>query len=219
MSEILIVRHGQASFGTDDYDRLSETGWQQSRVLGAFLAEAGYQFDACFTGDMRRHRETLSGISESFAELPVATELPGLNEYDFHTMVSSYGRLVGEIIDQRDPRIFYQALRQAMLAWSRGELSDIPESWDSFEQRVQSTLSAIAEPQGRVLVVTSGGASSAILRTVLGVDVATMIELNLQARNTAVSYYFCKNGRFKLNSFNTVSHLDNPQYRNLITYT
>ncbi len=219
MSEVLIVRHGQASFGSDDYDRLSEIGWQQARILGQFLAEKDYQFDACFTGDMRRHRETLAGIAESFTALPGATELPGLNEYDFHSLVASYSKKVGDVIDQTDPRLFYRALRKAMLAWSQGELHDVPESWADFEGRVKSTMAEIAKPDGKVLVVTSGGTSSAILRAVLGFDAETMIELNLQARNTAVSYYFCKEGRFKLNSFNTVSHLDTPAHRELITYT
>ena len=38
MSKILLVRHGQASFGAADYDNLSPTGHEQSRVLGAALA-------------------------------------------------------------------------------------------------------------------------------------------------------------------------------------
>ena len=38
MSRILLVRHGQASFGADDYDDLSPTGHEQSRVLGAALS-------------------------------------------------------------------------------------------------------------------------------------------------------------------------------------
>ena len=41
MSTILLVRHGQASFGAADYDNLSPTGHEQSRVLGAALAARG----------------------------------------------------------------------------------------------------------------------------------------------------------------------------------
>ena len=36
MSMLHLVRHGQASFGADDYDKLSELGWQQSRRLGEY---------------------------------------------------------------------------------------------------------------------------------------------------------------------------------------
>jgi broad specificity phosphatase PhoE len=38
MREIYVVRHGQASFGTDDYDRLTEIGFAQARLLGAYFA-------------------------------------------------------------------------------------------------------------------------------------------------------------------------------------
>ena len=41
MGVVLLVRHGQASFGADDYDVLSETGWEQCRLLGAHLAARG----------------------------------------------------------------------------------------------------------------------------------------------------------------------------------
>jgi broad specificity phosphatase PhoE len=219
MSEVLIVRHGQACFGTDNYDRLSAVGWEQSRLLGQYFAGLDYQFDACFTGAMRRHRETLAGIRDSVSVMPEATELPGLNEYDFHTLLDAYIAQSGEVIDRNDSKSFYRGLRKALLAWSEGRLDGAAESWADFETRVQDTMAAIAEPEGRILVVTSGGASSAILRAVLGVDAETMIELNLQARNSAISYYFCKHGRYRLNSFNAVPHLEQPQYRHLISYT
>ena len=41
MGVLLLVRHGQASFGTADYDVLSETGWEQGRLLGAGCATRG----------------------------------------------------------------------------------------------------------------------------------------------------------------------------------
>ncbi|PCI45804.1 MAG: histidine phosphatase family protein, partial [Alphaproteobacteria bacterium] len=39
MAEIYLVRHGQASFNTDDYDRLSDRGRQQSEYLGQYFTE------------------------------------------------------------------------------------------------------------------------------------------------------------------------------------
>ena len=38
---LLLVRHGQASFGKSDYDRLSPGGHRQARLLGADLARRG----------------------------------------------------------------------------------------------------------------------------------------------------------------------------------
>ena len=50
MSSILLVRHGQASFGAADYDNLSDVGHEQSRVLGAALAARGVSPDVVVAG-------------------------------------------------------------------------------------------------------------------------------------------------------------------------
>ena len=34
MATIYLVRHGQASFGKENYDQLSPRGWEQGRILG-----------------------------------------------------------------------------------------------------------------------------------------------------------------------------------------
>ena len=64
MGVVLLVRHGQASFGADDYDVLSETGWEQARLLGAWLAARGVAPDVVVRGGMRRHRETARGAGD-----------------------------------------------------------------------------------------------------------------------------------------------------------
>ena len=63
MSEIYFVRHGQASLGARNYDQLSPLGWEQARWLGEYFRDRGLEFDRVVIGDMRRHRETLEGIS------------------------------------------------------------------------------------------------------------------------------------------------------------
>ena len=72
VSEIYLLRHGQASFGAEDYDRLSEAGETQARLLGEHLAELGMEFDAIFSGAMRRQRDTarilLEGMGHSNPE-------------------------------------------------------------------------------------------------------------------------------------------------------
>ena len=219
MSEIYVVRHGQAAFGTDDYDRLTEIGWEQSRLLGEYFRGRETRFASVFTGDMRRHRETLAGLRDSLPGTPDAEVLPGLNEYDFHSMLKVYPPALERADELKDAKQFYRLLREALKDWSEGGLQGAGESWQDFEGRVDGTLQRIAEVDGPVLVITSGGASSAMLRNILGLTVDTMIDLNLQARNTGVSQYYCKRGAYLLNSFNTVPHLEQPQDRHLITYT
>ena len=58
MAQLLLVRHGQASFGASDYDKLSDLGVEQSRALGQFWARCDLPIDNMIAGSMRRHRET-----------------------------------------------------------------------------------------------------------------------------------------------------------------
>lgn len=218
MTEILIVRHGQAAFGTDDYDRLTEQGWHQAQLLGRYFRSVGVAFGSVFIGSLRRHRETLAGIADAFDTLPDVEVLPGLNEYDFHGLVAEYGRLRQQTIDHTNSKAFYRSLRDALLAWERRELQG-SESFAEFHRRVLATLDTLAGAAGPVLVVTSGGAASAIAAEVLGADVATLVNLNLQSRNTGVSRYFCKNRRWSMNQFNGAPHLDNAEFQHLVSYT
>src|SRR5262245_56412027 len=90
MAELVLVRHGQASFGADDYDKLSELGWRQSRWLGEHFASKGTAFDLILRGSLRRHAETLAGIAEGMAlELP-AREDERLNEYQADILLRAH---------------------------------------------------------------------------------------------------------------------------------
>ncbi|CAA0090225.1 2,3-bisphosphoglycerate-dependent phosphoglycerate mutase [Zhongshania aliphaticivorans] len=228
MAEIVVVRHGQAAFASDDYDRLTEVGWEQARLLGEYFFGAEQQFDAVFSGTMRRHRETLSGIHDAFSlstiTLPAAQETSALNEYDFHRLVDSYiemygNKLDGVSVDLANASSFYRFLRLALLAWSRDELSNVAEPWSAFEQRVKGILATLSAVKGRVLVVTSGGPVSAMLREALNLSVAAMIASNLQTKNTGVTRYFTRGEQFSLNMFNAVPHLEMAPHRHLISYT
>ncbi len=65
--KIYLVRHGQASPGATDYDKLSSLGEQQARMLGEHMAAEGLAFDAVYAGTLRRHAQTLAGIATGFA--------------------------------------------------------------------------------------------------------------------------------------------------------
>ena len=94
MGQLLLVRHGQASWDGDDYDVLSPLGWEQSRMLGQAFAGRALVPELVVQGGMRRHRETATGVSEA-AGWDVATPVndPGWNELDH----------VGVLAAQRTP--------------------------------------------------------------------------------------------------------------------
>ncbi|MOA54562.1 hypothetical protein D3C78_1782050 [compost metagenome] len=70
----------------------------------------------------------------------------------------------------------------------------------------------------RTLVVSSGGPISVITAQVLEAPVHTVIELNLQIRNTALTQLFANAHAIRLLSFNAVPHLDHPERFDAITY-
>src|SRR5919112_809761 len=58
MPIVLLVRHGQASFGAEDYDRLSDRGRVQAEATGRWLAARGLRRPVAVHGTLRRQRDT-----------------------------------------------------------------------------------------------------------------------------------------------------------------
>jgi broad specificity phosphatase PhoE len=219
MAELILVRHGQASFGADDYDKLSELGWRQSRWLGEYFAERGAAFDLVLRGSLRRHAETLTGIAEGMGRPLDAAEDARLNEYDSHALLHAH--LKGRPLPERgDRREHFRILREAMYAWTEGGLAlESQHRFDVFRDRVLGALAALRSGQAkRVLVVTSGGPISTILAEVLGMPMRGVVDLNLQTRNTGVSELQAGASRIHFVSFNNVPHLDRPDRAGALTY-
>ncbi|KQQ39469.1 histidine phosphatase family protein [Nocardioides sp. Leaf307] len=185
MGLLLLVRHGQASFGADDYDVLSPTGWEQGRLLGASLAAAGALPTALVRGSMRRHRETLEALVDGAGrgsgdtgtpeppgtpgtpEAPGVTVDAGWDEFDHLGVVGAHPDLLGDDA-WSDRRAFQTAFVEATRRWTAGEPgadgAAYPESWGEFLGRVRGALTAAAAATGSggtTLVVTSGGAIAA----------------------------------------------------------
>jgi len=223
MAELYLVRHAQAAFGTEDYDRLTELGHRQSRWLGEYFIERGMAFDHVITGTLRRHRETLQGIAQACTAIPDAQPLPGLNEYRAEALVAAYAeaRGVAYAPGHSDRRAHFRLLREVLYAWADGLLA--PADHLPFAEFVAGARIALDAAQasgaGCVLVVSSGGPISALVGSVLGVARRTMVDLNLQARNSGISELRFNERAVRCVSFNTVPHLDLPGRRDAITYS
>ena len=75
MGTLYLVRHGQASFGADDYDVLSPLGHQQARRLGEHFKTSGIAFDSALTGTLQRQISTHASICEGMGvEMPQASD-------------------------------------------------------------------------------------------------------------------------------------------------
>ncbi|WP_439133402.1 histidine phosphatase family protein [Pseudomaricurvus sp.] len=225
MAELYLVRHGQASFRSDNYDKLSPLGHQQAEWLGEYYRERGYEFDRILTGELVRHRETAEGIAKGLQlESPEFKVFSGLNEFDFHKLFDAYVLQHPEeaLADDAPASDFYKLLKKGMKKWANGELTEgVGETWQDFEDRVRHVIETIqSEFHGqKVLAVSSGGAIAMVLRQILQAPNQTVIELNLQIKNTAIAHCFFNPKAVRMTSFNHIPHLDTPEREQHITYS
>jgi len=235
MSMIYMIRHGQASFGKDDYDQLSPLGKRQARILAQHLLTTDFHPDAAYSGTMARQtataQEVLSAYRAAGRKVPDLEMLSGFNEYDTSTIVTAlFPDMVKEDPSLNDelPKMytskasFKRVFEGAMLRWVAGEFdSPAIESWEEMKSRVAGSLRLITESQGRgktIAVFTSGGAIAASLAHVLGISGERAMRLNWQLVNASVSRFMYNEERITLAGFNTITHLELAGDPTLITY-
>lgn len=175
MGLLLLVRHGQASFGAADYDVLSPIGENQARHLGVHLRGLGIEPSLVLHGAMRRQRETASGLVGALGSgVPVETD-ERWDEFDHLSVISTYVALPGSALsdDERDRyargtldrREFQQVFEKATGRWVSGAHDEeYAEAYPAFVGRVRDALAHAARQAGRgqtVVVVSSGGAIAA----------------------------------------------------------
>lgn len=235
MSQITIVRHGQASFGADDYDQLSALGKKQALALGDYFVKQKRTFDSIYLGDLKRHKQTLDQIQKAFQlkdiVLPQATVLPGLNEHHGPRIVRKHFEKLkkedspmGEWARAFEPQKgaspkYFRYYNKITSAWSKGEIQDEEiESWSDFRLSVESALSRIrSENKGskNILVVSSGGPLSVFVGTSFvakNEDIMSMAQL---VYNCAYAQLLYSGERINLQSFNRLA-FTNPELISLV---
>ncbi|KVZ38650.1 histidine phosphatase family protein [Burkholderia ubonensis] len=223
MAELYLVRHGQASFGTENYDRLSALGEWQSVWLGEYFAQQDIAFDRVICGTLARHAQTVDAILRGMGREDLGYDRhPGLNEYDFEGLFAAAAADYPELarLAAGSMKEHFRALRQLLQLWSEDKLSGpVPETWAQFQQRVADARAAIRQGGGqRVLAVSSGGPIAVTVQQVLAAPPSSAIALNLQIRNSAISQYFFNADAFNLASFNGIPHLQDPERHAFRTY-
>jgi broad specificity phosphatase PhoE len=218
MGVVLLVRHGQASFGADDYDVLSETGVAQSKRLGAWLAESDVVPTAVVHGGMRRQRDTVAAMAEG-AGWSVAPDLDeGWNEFDHLGVVARGLDTVDVPPDLSDRRSFQRAFEQATARWAGGGHDDeYDESWPAFVGRVAAALERACARDGVTAVISSGGPIALACASLVDPD-ATVAELprlwnafNTVCANTGVTRVITGSTGRRMLTFNEHSHLARDQ--------
>jgi broad specificity phosphatase PhoE len=231
MSTLLLVRHGQASLFSDDYDRLSDLGYNQAKALARFWLERGIRPDRVYAGTLTRQQETANKVGEIFSESgetwPPLQEKPGLDEYPAEeitrSLVSalrdvdpSFDRMTADLESSESYADKYRCLHRLLAAviarWISNDYgdADVPLSWKTFSSRVREALidaMSNAASGETIAVFTSGGPVAVSVQTVLEAPDIKAADLNWRVHNCSVTRYTFSGERISLDAFNDVSHL------------
>lgn len=238
MGRLFLVRHAQASFLSQNYDRLSALGETQARDLGKYWVRRGVNFDGVYAGPAFRHRRTAEIAGEAYQETgvsflePVAMEefdefqgdavlaqsMPQLCERDqrirsLHDAVQAAG-------DETQKRAAFQRLFEAVISlWVNGQLPrQNAESWGEFCARVNRGLVRVFAESGKganVAVFTSGGPIGVAVQRALHLSPPDTLQILWMSRNCSYSEFLFSHERFTLSAFNCHPHLDEDS---LLTY-
>lgn len=225
MRTLYLVRHGQASFGSHNYDQLSPIGQQQSTLLGQYFSQSGVEFDCVLGGTLQRHQQTWECIAQGL-KTPHTTMQPhdALNEYNSDAIIEALQQSQRELshtVDKAAARTqYFRNLRTGLAHWMAEETqpSGMP-SYTEFAQSIANVLKQVQQSSARsVIIVSSGGPISTAIGQVLGLDAASRIDLNLQLRNSAICEIRLSSQRMSLHTFNTLPHLAPDQLSTYQTY-
>jgi broad specificity phosphatase PhoE len=238
MALLTLVRHGQASFLEENYDKLSACGETQSRMLGEYWLRTGVAFDRVYHGPAQRHIRTGEMVAQVYRDAgvpwPESELLAEVDEYRAIEVMRAF--LPGLMETHEDVRALHAEFRNAAersaavrtfdklfqritRMWVAGEL-DSPdvETWAAFCERVDQGIGKVRDASarnGRVVVFTSGGVIAATIRAALDLSPQRTLELSWTPRNATFSEFLFSRERFSLGSFNNLPHIEDPE---LITY-
>jgi len=235
MSHLVLVRHGQASFLEQNYDKLSPKGEAQSRLLGDYWAAHKLVFDRVYSGPRVRQQETARIAGEAYktsgmpwpevktmeefdefrAEAVIEQSLPPLIERDaaVRGMYQEFEKAEGQA--QRF-KTFQRLFEVIVGRWATGELP-VPgiEPWPDFCDRVQSGFASLAQNGRRgqrIVIFTSGGPTGVAMQRALKLSIEATLKTAWMVANSGYSQFLFSGNRFTLTSYNSYPHITSPEF-------
>jgi broad specificity phosphatase PhoE len=222
MGTVLLVRHGQASFGAADYDVLSDTGREQARLLGRYLAERGVTPDRVFHGELRRQQHTAEEMAAGGGWAAARETDPDWDEFDHLAVMSTLAPGISDLSDRRE---FQRVYELAVSRWTSGHEPEGIEPFTDFVARVRGALERACEhagPGGTAVVVSSGGPITAAVAALVDPDGGDAdlsriwLRMNVSLVNTSLTRVVVGGSGTRLLTFNEHPHL--PPTGPLLTY-
>ena len=216
MSEIIIVRHGQAQTGAKDeasYDKLSDLGHQQAAWLGEYWA--GFRpFDLVLSGTMQRQIET--GRSLGLASVTYAED-SRLNEM-YYFGLAEFLKKHRSLAAPANQEEFQTHVRDVLGAWSRAEVCDNLESYSDFCTRILDCVREVAESSERTVIISSTGVIATLMAVALDLDMVRKTDVFLKIAHTSVHRFEVVGEEIRLIQFCATPHLDMPDRLALRTH-
>lgn len=240
MSSIILVRHGQASFGGSNYDKLCANGEAQAVLLGEYWSQRRMVFQGAYSGPRTRQLETASIVKAKYQDAGVRFPEPTImNEFDEYqaeavlreclpqlckvdACVAKLQRAYQDSKQSSDSecRRAFQRMFEAVIAnWVAGKVAaDGVETWDAFCLRVERGLASVVRdtpPTGNSVVFTSAGAIGAAVARALHLAGEDTLQITWMSCNASFTSFLASGERFRLSAFNAHPHLDRD---GLLTY-
>ena len=234
MAEIYLIRHGQASFGTANYDRLSPLGHRQAEVLGDCFRDCGIQFDATYSGELERQTKTAQIVLERQRDKVGCEVDVRFNELETDAILK---QLVPQLTQanpelatlvkkgERSSKDFQKALEIVFLHWvTTDENHPGLQSWAEYSSNAQRALAEVISREGSgktVAVFTSGGTIATLVAHVLGVSDALVYKFYEPVVNCSITRLLYSGSKVSLSCFNDqqfISLLGAQSGESLLTY-
>jgi len=202
MGQILLVRHGQASWGAADYDVLSDLGEEQATAVGAALA--ALEPDVVVHGSMQRQRRTaeLAAAAAGWSVTPLVDDR--WNEMDHLAVLAAQPT---DFEGEPGKRQFQAWFEAATDRWTSAEFDhEYDEPYPAFRSRVLAALAELSDV-GTAVVVTSGGPISALTAELLEAGLPTYRRLAPVVINASVTSVVSGSRGLTLVGFNEHRHL------------
>jgi broad specificity phosphatase PhoE len=225
MSTIYLARHGQASFGAEEYDRLTDLGRSQARTLGAALGNRGLRLDRVVCGTRERQRDTARECVASMkSNAPIQID-SAFDEFDHRELLARFEPryadlqvLAAELAGRLDPlKAFDRIFEQAIDAWiAAGDAAGYSESYAAFRARCldgMARLVAALDRDATALVVTSGGPLAVLAAELLGLSPERGFRLRFGLVNAGLTKIVVRSRGPRLSSFNEQGHLEHDSGR------
>ncbi|MFC6166455.1 histidine phosphatase family protein [Acinetobacter terrestris] len=201
MTTIYLIRHGQASFGAESYDKLSPNGELQAKLLGQYFNQILKEEPYVVAGSMQRHQQTANlALAECFPDTPIMTD-NAWNEFNHQQVFAQYEPRFNEphllkqdVENEANPRAYLAKIFEgAIERWTGGDYHhEYDESWPNFKSRVESALQNLSDELAKTkpryaVVFTSGGVISVAAGKLLELNANRTFALNWAITNTSMT--------------------------------